>query len=85
MNKNDFRYWYKLLSANVHSFPMGFFRMIDGNRGTGVHSEVEEKYSAIALELAESYLIRGCCNMLNFFPDILDRMSPQEKKLLYIE
>lgn len=85
MNKNDFRYWYKLLSSNVHSFPMGFFRMIDGDRGTGVHSEVEEKYSAMALELAESYLVRGCNNMLNFFPDILEKMSPQEKKLLYIE
>jgi hypothetical protein len=85
VNKNDFRYWYKLLSTNVHSFPMGFFRMIDGDRGTGVHSEVEERYSAMALELAENYLIRGCCNMLNFFPDILEKMSPQEKKLLYIE
>jgi hypothetical protein len=24
VDKNDFRYWYKLLSTNVHSFPMGF-------------------------------------------------------------
>ena len=85
VDKNDFRYWYKLLSTNVHSFPMGFFRMIEGNRGTGVHSEVEEGYSAVALELAESYLIRGCRNMLIFFPDILEKISPQEKKLLYIE
>lgn len=85
VNKNDFRYWYKFLSANVHSFPMGFFRMIDGDRGTGVHSETEEIYSTMALDLAESYLIRGCLNMLEFFPDILEKMSPQEKKLLYIE
>ncbi|MCH7337934.1 DUF5677 domain-containing protein [Acinetobacter sp. NIPH 2699] len=85
VDKNDFRYWYKLLSTNVHSFPMGFFRMIDGDRGTGVHSDVEEKYSTMALEVAENYLIRGCCNMLNFFPDILEKMSPQEKKLLLIE
>lgn len=85
VDKNDFRYWYKLLSTHVHSFPMGFFRMIEGNRGTGVHSEVEEGYSAVALELAESYLIRGCRNMLIFFPDILEKISPQEKKLLYIE
>lgn len=85
VNKNDFRYWYKFLSANVHSFPMGFFGMIDGDRGIGVHSEVEEIYSAMALDLAESYLIRGCLNMLNFFPDILEKISPQEKKLLYIE
>jgi len=84
MYKNDFRYWYKFLSSNVHSYPMGFFRMIDGDRGTGVHSEVEEKYSAMALELATVYLIRGCTNMLSFFPDIKEKMSPQEKQLLSI-
>jgi len=82
MRKDDFRYWYKFLSSNVHSYPMGFFRMIDGDRGTGVHSDVEERYSAIALELATGYLIRGCLNMLKFFPDISAKMSPQEKQLL---
>lgn len=85
VSKNTFRYWYKFLSSNVHSFPMGFFRMIDGDRGTGVHSEVEEIYSTMALDLAESYLIRGSLNMLKFFPDLLEKMSPQEKKLLHIE
>ncbi|MFY6043017.1 hypothetical protein ACOUVZ_10805 [Acinetobacter baumannii] len=83
MNKNDFRLWYKLLSANIHSYPMGFFRMIDGDRGTGVHSELEENYSAVALDLAESYLKRACIHMLKIFPDILEKISPQEKKLLY--
>lgn len=85
MERQTFRYWYKFLSSNIHSYPMGFFRMIDCDRGTGAHSEVEESYCAMALELAESYLIRGCINMLNIFPDILERMSPQEKKLLCIE
>lgn len=85
MNKNEFRAWYKILSSNIHSYPMGFFRMIDGDRGTGVHSEIEEKYSAMALDLSEMYLIRGCRNMLTFFPDIFEKMSPQERKLLDFE
>ncbi|WP_313035007.1 DUF5677 domain-containing protein [Acinetobacter sp.] len=84
VSKDDFRFWYKFLSSNVHSYPMGFFRMIDGDRGTGVHSEVEEKNSAIALELATGYLIRGCLNMLIFFPDIKEKISPQEKQLLVL-
>lgn len=83
VNKNDFRLWYKLLSANIHSYPMGFFRMIDEDRGTGVHSELEENYSAVALDLAESYLKRACIHMLKIFPDILEKISPQEKKLIY--
>lgn len=82
--RQTFRYWYKFLSSNTHSYPMGFFRMVDGDRGTGVHSQVEESNCAMALELSESYLIRGCINMLNIFPDILERMSPQEKQLLHI-
>ncbi|MCK0911667.1 DUF5677 domain-containing protein [Acinetobacter pittii] len=83
VSKNDFRLWYKLLSANIHSFPMGFYGMIDGERGTSVHSEIEERYSALALDLAESYLIRACVHMLKIFPDILEKMSPQEKNLIY--
>lgn len=51
-----FRAVYRFLSSNLHSVPMGFYRMADGDRGRGVESRVEIKYTRMCLELAIDYL-----------------------------
>lgn len=61
---------YKFLSSHVHSAPLAFSRMGEGQRGRGVASEVELGYIAISLELAEDPLRRGTSDMLTIFPDI---------------
>lgn len=79
MNKNDFKLLYKLFSSNTHSFPMGFYGMLDAERGTGVKSQVEIEYSGLALETAERYIKRASNHMTGFFPDILKRLTEEEK------
>lgn len=51
-DKNTFKSLYKLFSSNTHSFPMGFYGMLEGERGTGVGTDVEINYSALALEIS---------------------------------
>lgn len=79
MAKHDFKLLYKLFSTNTHSFPMGFYRMLEGGRGTGVKSEVEIGYSGLALETAAGYMKRATKNMLDFFPDVLAQLTDEEK------
>ncbi|MGV2870596.1 DUF5677 domain-containing protein [Colwellia sp. E150_009] len=52
----DFLGLYKFLSVQAHSYPMNFYKMGDEERGRGVHSEVEEEYTTLCLELTNSHL-----------------------------
>ncbi|MFA7302091.1 MAG: DUF5677 domain-containing protein [Candidatus Shapirobacteria bacterium] len=78
-DKNDFKLLYKLFSSNTHSFPMGFYGMLEGERGTGVKSEIEIGYNGLALETAEQYIGQATKNMLDFFPDIILELTEIEK------
>lgn len=82
-DKNEFKMLYKLLSSNTHSYPMGFYRIQGGERGTSVETNVEVGYSALALEISEQYLLDSCNRMLEFFPDIKNNLTEKEKG--YIE
>lgn len=81
-DKNDFKLLYKLFSSNTHSFPMGFYGMLEGGRGTGVKSEIEIGYNGLALETGEQYIRLATKNMLDFFPDILQELTETEKTYL---
>jgi len=81
-NRDDFKFIYKLLSSNTHTFPMGFYRMMDGERGTGVRSKTEVAYSSYALYISSHYLVEATKNMLVFFPDILKTLTKDEVALL---
>ena len=81
-DKSDFKFMYKLLSSNTHSFPMGFYGMVDGGRGTGVKSEVEVAYSGLALETAAQYIRQASNDMIEFFPDILEQLTNEERTYL---
>lgn len=52
----DFLGLYKFLSVQAHSYPMNFYKMGDQERGRGVHSEVEEDYTGMCLDLTTSIL-----------------------------
>lgn len=80
--KENWKIIYKLLSANTHSFPLGFYRMVDASRGTGVFSETECSYTCLSLILSTTYLYRACTHMIDMFPDISDKMLPLEQKLV---
>ncbi|MGB3383949.1 MAG: DUF5677 domain-containing protein [Marinomonas sp.] len=53
---NDFRIYYQLMSSFNHSLPMSLLRMGEQKRGRGIHSQVEESYIIMFLELATKML-----------------------------
>jgi hypothetical protein len=58
-NIGKFRLRYTFLSNNTHSYPMGFYRMKNGERGRGIESRIEIKYTAICLQWLSGYLERA--------------------------
>ncbi|MCG7945326.1 MAG: DUF5677 domain-containing protein [Candidatus Thiodiazotropha taylori] len=58
-NVDDFRFMYRFLSNHTHSYPMGFYRMAESGRGTGVESEVEIEYTGMCLSWAGLYLTKA--------------------------
>lgn len=81
-DKNNFKILYKLFSSNTHSYPLGFYRMLDASRGTGVKSDTEVGYSALALEIAEGYMRDATNNMIILFPDINKKLTVVERNHL---
>lgn len=81
-DKQLFKFLYKWFSSNTHTYPLGFYRMIDSDRGVGVKTEVEEFYAALAMDVAQSYLVAAIQRMFEIYPDIPDKLSPQELQLV---
>jgi hypothetical protein len=52
----EFRFRYRFLSNHAHSYPMGFYRMAESGRGTGVESKCEIGYTGLCLEWATECL-----------------------------
>ncbi len=67
IEKNIFRGIYEFLSAQIHSLPLSFYRMGDGSRGRGIHSEVEERYTEICVSYAIDFLSRAQKDMIEIF------------------
>jgi hypothetical protein len=53
---DEFRFRYRFLSNHTHSYPMGFYRMAENGRGTGVESTSEVAYSGMCLSWIAEYL-----------------------------
>lgn len=81
-DKQLFKFLYKWFSSNTHTYPLGFYRMIDFDRGIGVKTEVEELYAASAIDVAENYLVAAIQRMFEIYSDIPDKLSPQELQLV---
>ena len=64
---SDFRFMYRFLSNNTHSFPMGFYRMADNDRGRGVESKIEIQYTGMCLHWAGEYLSKAKSEFIELF------------------
>ena len=53
---DDFRFAYRFLSNHTHTYPMGFYRMAESNRGCGVETKTEVVYTGMCLEWAAQYI-----------------------------
>jgi hypothetical protein len=69
VERQTFRWLYKLLSIHVHGLPMSFYRMGNQERGRGVHSEVEEGYTLLCLSFAISLLVSARDEMESLFAE----------------
>ncbi|ALL66142.1 hypothetical protein K788_0003273 [Paraburkholderia caribensis MBA4] len=60
VDKGTFRFLYVLFSSHVHGLPMSFYRIGAGDeeRGRGLPSPVEERYTSLCLSSASSLLVR---------------------------
>lgn len=81
-DKAYFKFLYKLFSSNTHSFPMGFYGMLNGERGTGTATPIEVNYSAWSLNIAGQYILSSANDMICLFPDINDKLTLVEKEIL---
>lgn len=59
VDKNYFRVIYEFLSSQMHSLPLSFYRMGNGDRGRGLKSETEENYTELCISLAADFLSRA--------------------------
>lgn len=78
LNISQFRWIYIFFSSHVHALPMSFYRMGPDfkDRGRGVFSEVEERYTQLSISLAINLLVRS----RDEFRLLFDRLSPAKGK-----
>ena len=69
--EGDTRGYYIFLSSHIHSFPLGYYRMAEHGRGSGVENDVEKGYIASALEFCTNILTRCTDDMRKIFSDIV--------------
>ena len=68
MDIDFFRGYYIFLSCHAHSYPLGFYRMGENNRGRGVENISDSHHVQSALEVA-THVVKKCArNMIERFP-----------------
>ena len=67
--RSIYRGWYRFFSQHVHSLPMSFYRMGDGDQGRGLESEFERGTTKTAIEIATPFIARATIEMIRLFPD----------------
>ena len=66
-NVDEFRFRYRFLSNYTHSYPMGFYRMAEIGRGTGLESKSEVECSGMCLVWATEYLEKAKIGFASLF------------------
>ena len=66
-DKDDYLGLYKFLSVHTHSFPMSFYSMDESERGRGLHSDVEEEYTCMCINIMNSSLNAGLIKFRHLF------------------
>jgi hypothetical protein len=77
-----FRGYYRFLSSQAHTYPLGFYRMSEQNR-TGLENRADKGYTAAALEFCGTHLKRAVQDFQHSFSDIVvfDQQSFDWKRI----
>jgi hypothetical protein len=65
-----FRGYYRFLSSQAHTYPLGFYRTSEQNR-TGVENQADKGYTAAALEFCGQHLNRAVQDFQRSFEDLV--------------
>ncbi|TXC72131.1 hypothetical protein FSB78_15145 [Sphingomonas ginsenosidivorax] len=68
LDRKQFRFIYRFLSAHTHSGPLAFYRMAEHGRGMGFSNPNDAMYAAWALEFGAGIIERATGAMLEMFP-----------------
>jgi len=68
---SDFKFKYKFLSSHTHSSPMGFYRT-SNDRGRGLETPTEIKYTGMCLEWINEYLTKANKEFIELFEHSLN-------------
>jgi hypothetical protein len=68
MNSDFFRGYYVYLSCQAHSYPLGFYRTGEDNRGQGLENHSDTEHIRVALEVATHVAQKCARNMIERFP-----------------
>lgn len=74
----QFRPAYEYLSAQTHSLPLSFHRMVDGDHGRGVENNRDKHQIAIFLTYTCAFLILARDQFCSIFPEVFPEHSPQD-------
>lgn len=75
-DKKHFRFLYRFFSQHTHTGPVAFFRMFEQDRGTGVETAHEKRYTIFAISFASDIMERATAGHLSLFPDAETRTPP---------
>jgi hypothetical protein len=75
----EFRAWWRVLSAHVHSYALAFHRALTDSRGRGVENEIEKRWATVTLEFMTPFLGQALSGMLTLFPDVPDPRLPPRR------
>lgn len=78
-----FRLVYRILSAQVHTLPFGFYRTGEEWRGTGLENPIERGYICLILGGVYKYILRGIRELIDLFPDISQKMTQADLNVIY--
>ena len=80
-----FRGLYIFLSSQVHTYPLGFYRTGEKNRGRGLENGVEKGYIEWMLSYATYFVRRASKEMVVLFPDSDQSLSKAGRDAIFDE
>jgi hypothetical protein len=78
-----FRGLYIFLSSQTHSYPLGFYRTGEDNRGRGLENRVEKNYICSMLSIARFFVRRATREMVELFPDADRGLSATGREAIF--
>ena len=78
-----FRALYILWSSHMHTFPVGFYRTGENDRGRGIENPTEKRYICTAIEVCRAFIRKAAKAHLNFFPKAYQEVSEVGREALF--